>query len=147
MAVDQIDDAIGQVGREVGTEIYTAIFAQTWSYVDSGVALGEGPLDVGVGLIVAQQDVEARLLLLDQVILERERFSVVGYDYVVDIDGFADERAGFCVLPPSLMEIGRDARAEVFRLADVDNFAFGVFVEIDSGERREATDFAGKIHI
>jgi hypothetical protein len=45
------------------------------------------------------------------------------------------------------MEIGRDARAEVFRLAYVDNFALGVFVEIDSGERREATDFAGKIHI
>jgi len=30
-------------------------------------------LDVRVGLVVAQQDVEARLILLDQVVLERQR--------------------------------------------------------------------------
>ena len=37
------------------------------------------------------------LLLLDEVVFERERFFVIGNDDVVDVDGLADEGAGFGV--------------------------------------------------
>ena len=41
---------------------------KTYPYVK--LTLGEGELYIGISFVVAQQDVEARLLLLDEVILE-----------------------------------------------------------------------------
>ena len=62
-----------------------------------GIAVGEGELDVGIGLVVAQQDVEARLALLDEVVFERQRLMLVVDQDVLDVDGFAHERAGLGV--------------------------------------------------
>ena len=146
MAVNQIDDAIGEIGREVGAVIGAAIFAQAAGYEDAGIALGQGQFYVGVSLIVAQQDVEARLLLLDEVIFEGQRFFVIGDDDVVNVYGFADQRAGFGVFPAAFVEVRRDARAQVLRLAHVDDFALGVLVEIHAGGGGEAADFLGEIH-
>ena len=79
-------------------------------------------------------------------ILEGERFFVIGDDYVVDVNRLADQRAGFRVLPAALVEIGSDARTQILGLADVDDFAFGVFVEVDAGGSGQGADFLGKIH-
>ena len=144
--MNQVDDAIGEIGGEVRSVVGAAVFAQAAGYVDAGEALGECQLHVGISLVVAQQDVEARLFLLDEVVLEGERFFVVGDDDVVDVSGLADERAGFCVFPAALVEVGGDARAQVLRLADIDDLAFGVFVEVDAGRGRQGADFLGKIH-
>ena len=86
------------------------------------------------------------LLLLDEVILEGERFFVIGDDDVIDVDGLAHQRAGFRVFPAAFVEVGGDAAAQVLRLADVDDFAFGVLVEIDAGLGRDGADFGEKIH-
>ena len=59
--MNQIDDAIGKIGREVRAEVGAAVLAQAAGDVDAREALGEGELHVGISLVVAQQDVEARL--------------------------------------------------------------------------------------
>jgi len=64
-----------KVAGKIRPEIRAAIFAQAASDEDLGMAVGERELDVGVGLVVAQQDVEARLALLDQVVFERQRLA------------------------------------------------------------------------
>ena len=79
-------------------------------------------------------------------ILQRQRFFVIGYDDVIDVDGFADQRAGLRVFPAAFVEIGRDAGAQVLGFAHVDDFAFGVFVEVDARGRGEAADFLREIH-
>ena len=56
----------------------------------------------GIGLVVAQQDVEARLPLLDEVVLERQRFLVVVDQDVVDVARFGDQRAGLACPPAGL---------------------------------------------
>ena len=89
VAVNQVDNAIGEIGREVRAGINAAILAQSARDVDARKALGERELDIRVSLVVAQQDVEARLPLLDEMVLERERFLVIGDDNVVDIHGLA----------------------------------------------------------
>jgi hypothetical protein len=94
MPVDEVHQAVRQIGGEVGAEIGGAILPQAPGNVDARV-LFVGQLDVGIRLVVAQQDVEARLVLLDQVVLEGQRFFFVIHQDVVDIDGFADEGAGF----------------------------------------------------
>ena len=128
VTMNQIDDAIGEIRRKVRTEVNAPVLAQAARHIDSRKALGEGQLDVGVSLVVAQQDVEARLLLLDEVILERQRLFVIGDDNVIDIDRLADERAGLRVFPTAFVKIRRDPRAQVLGLADVNDFAFGVLV-------------------
>src|SRR5208282_2298263 len=69
MAMNQVDDAIGEIGREVWAVVGAAILAQAAGHVHAREALGQGQLHVRVSLVVAQQDVEARLLLLDKVVL------------------------------------------------------------------------------
>ena len=95
ITVNQIDDAVGEVGREVGTIVDAAILAQTAGDVDPRPALAQRELHVRVSLVVAQQDIEARLALFDEIVLECERLFVVGDYDVVDVGGFAHEGAGF----------------------------------------------------
>ena len=144
--VDQVDDAIGKVGREVRTVVGVPVLAEPAGYVDPRVAFAEREFDVGVGLVVAQQDVEARLALLDEVIFKREGFLVVGDDDVVDVDRLAHERPGFGVGPAAFMEIGRYAAAKIFGLPDVDHLALGVLVEVHAGLGRDGADFLEEIH-
>ena len=87
MAVNQIHQPVCQAGREVRAEVQAAVLAQSPRGINPWEPLADRELDVGVTLVVAQQDVEARLLLLDQVILKRQRFLVVVNHDVFDICG------------------------------------------------------------
>ena len=133
VAMNEVNDAIGQVGREVGAVVCAAILAQAPRYVHAREPFGEAEFHIGVCLVVAQQDIEARFLLLDEMVLEGQRLFIIGDNDIVDVDGLADERAGFRVLPAALVEIGGDARAQVVGLAYVNHLAFGVLVEVHAG--------------
>jgi hypothetical protein len=132
-AVNEVGDAPGQIAGEIRPVVRGAVAAQAAGDKDLRVAVGEGELHVGIGFVVAQQDVEAGLALLDEIIFERQGFVFVVDHDVVDIDGFAHERAGFGVGLRGFQQIGADARTEVFGFADVDHFAVGIFVQIDAG--------------
>ena len=131
----------GKVRAEVGG----AVLAQAPRDVDARVLLA-GQLDVGVGLVVAQQDVEARLVLLDEVVLERQRFFFVVDQDVVDVAGFGDQRAGLDVGQPVVGEVAADAVAQVLGLADVDDPAAGVLVEIHAGREGKLRYFFAEFH-
>jgi hypothetical protein len=145
-AVDELDDAVGEVTGKVGSVIGRAVFAQAAGDEDLGIAIGEGEFDVGVGFVVAEQDVEARLALLDEIVFKGEGFVLVGDEDVVDVDGLAHEGAGFCVGLGSFKEVGANAGAKVVGLADVDDLAVGVFVEVDAGLGGEETNFLDEVH-
>ena len=120
MAVDEVHQPVRQVGREVRAEVGGAVLAQAARDVDARVLL-VGELDVGVGLVVAQQDVEARLVLLDEVVFERQRFFFVVDQDVVDVARLGD--AGVPVLASARRvfgEVAADAVAQALGLADVD---------------------------
>ena len=78
--VDQVYDAVGEVGREVRAVIVRPVLFEPARHIHARVALAERQLDVGVALVVTQQNVVARLELLDQVVLERERLLLVVED-------------------------------------------------------------------
>ena len=117
---------------KVRPEVSRAIFDQPSGYIDAREALVR-EFDVRIGLVVAQQDVEPRLVLLDQVVLERERFLLVIDENVVDVARFRDQRAGLDVRQLVVVEIAANARPEDLRLADVDDFRRGVLVQIHAG--------------
>jgi len=144
--VNQIDDAIREIRREVRAVVRAAVLAQTARDVNPRPALAESELHIRISLIVAQQDVEARLALLDEIVLKSQRLFVVADDDVIDIDRLAHQRAGFGILPASFMEVAGHAAAQVFRLAHINDFAFGVLVEIHAGLGGDGADFLEKIH-
>ena len=147
MAVDQINDAVRQIGRKVRTVITAAIFPQPASDVHPRKAFAQRELHIRVSLVVAQQNVEARLLLLDQVVFKRQRLFVIGDHDVINVHGLAYQGVGFSILPSPFAEIRRHAAAQVVGFADIDNFAFGVLVEVNAGRSRETADFCLEIHL
>ena len=127
-AVDELDDAVGEIAGKVGTVVGGAIFAQAARDEDLGIAVGESELDVGVGFVVAEQDIEAGMALLDEVVFQSEGFVLVGDQDVVEVDGLAHERAGFRVGLRGFEKVRTHTGAKVVCLADVDNLALGIFV-------------------
>src|SRR5262249_15672306 len=146
VAVDQVHDAIGQIGREVRAIVRAAVFAKTAGYVHPGKALAQGEFYIGGGLIIAQQNVEARLLLLDEVVFQSQDLAGIGDDDVIGVGRLTHQSAGFGVLPAALVEIGADPAAQVVGLADVDDLTLSVLVEVNAGRGREGADFLGDVH-
>ena len=126
MFVDQMDKPVGEAGREVRPEIRRAVFVQAARHVNARILFKSGIADVGIGLIVAQQDVEFRHVPLDKVVFKRQRLFLVVHDDIFEVRDFADERTRLCVLPARFQEIGFDAAAQRACLADVEDFAAGV---------------------
>src|SRR5258707_456019 len=83
ISMDQVNDSVSQVGREVRAIINAAILLQAPRDVHPWVALPQSQLQVGVSFVVPQQDVESRLFLLDEVIFKGQRFFVVGDNDVI----------------------------------------------------------------
>src|SRR5207302_2001532 len=95
--MDEFDDSIGEVAGEVGSVVGGAIFTEAARDEDLGEAIGQRELDVGVRFVITEKDVKTRLALLDEIVFECECFVLVGNEDVVDVYGFAHERAGFCI--------------------------------------------------
>ena len=92
VTVDEVDEAVGEVAGEVGAVVGAAVFAEAAGHEDAGELFG-GDLDVRVGFVVAEEDVEAGLVLLDERVFEGERFLFVVDDDVVNVAGDTDHRA------------------------------------------------------
>jgi len=127
-AVDEFDDAVREIAGEVRSIVGGAVFAEAARDEDLGEAIGQGELDVGIGFVVAEKDVEARLSLLDEVVFKCERFVLVGDKDVVDVDGLAHEGARLGVGLGSFKKIRANARTEVLGLADVNDFSVDVLI-------------------
>jgi hypothetical protein len=140
VAVDEVDEAVGEVTGEVGAVVGGAVLAEAAGDEDAGELFG-GDLDIGVGFVVAEEDVEAGFVLFDEGVFEGEGFLFVVDDDVVEVAGLGDEGAGFGVGEGVLGEVVADAGAEDFGLADVEDLAVGVLVEVDPGEERQLRDF------
>ena len=94
--------------------------------VDAREGLVEADGDVGIGLVVAQPDVEARLVLLDEGLLREERLLLAGHHEGLDVVDEGDHR-------PAGAEVRGHALADRLRLPDVDDAAAGVAEQVDPG--------------
>ena len=141
MPVDQVRDAIRKIRGKVWAIVLAAIFAQPPRHIHPRPALAQGQLHIGIGLVVAQQDVEPRLALFDEVVLQRQSLFVVGNNDVIDIDGLAHQSPGLGVLPSSLMKVAGNPAAEILGLPHVDDLTLGVLVQIHAGFGGNGLDF------
>ena len=139
--VDELDDAIREAGGEVWAEVERAVFFEAAGDVYAREFLGGGEFDIGVGLVVAEKDVEAGLILLDEIVFKGEGFAFVVDDDVVEAGCFVHERGGFGVERTGVGKVGADAGAKRDGHADVDHGSLRVAEEIHSGLGRKRLGF------
>jgi hypothetical protein len=104
-----------------GSEVAMAVVAHPPRELDPRPRLAGGELDVGVGLVVAQQDVEARPQPLDEGVLEDEGLDLGGGHGVVEAAGALEHRgvrSGRSLRPKM-----QSTAPQAARLADVDVLA------------------------
>ncbi len=115
------------IGAEVGAVAPVALAGE----VDPREVLVQRDRDVRIGLVVAQADVEARLVLLDEVLLGEQRLGVGVDDQRLDLLDHVEQAA-----PPAgarIAEMRRDSLADRLGLADVDDLAAGVAEQVHTG--------------
>ena len=134
VTMNEVHKPVREIPGKVGAVVSGAVFLQTPRHVDTRITLG-GQFDIGVRLVIAQQDVETRLPLLDQVVLERQRFLLVIDLELIDRAGVGDQRAGLGVGQTFIVKVTAHPSAQVLGLAVVNNRALGVLGEVHPGQR------------
>ena len=94
-----------------------------------------GDQDIGEGLVVAQQHVEARAQPFDQVRFEQQRLSLGRGRHELDRCGRGDHALDARHVP-GRPRIGDDALLQVLRLADVEHVTAGTCHAVDARRRR-----------
>ncbi len=131
---EQVEGAAHALGVGVGTEVGAPGPVALAGEVDAREVLVEGDRDEGVGLVVAQADVEARAVLLDEALLGEQRLGLGGDDEALDVLDAAHHlgmaRAAWHI---GFGEVRGDALADRLGLADVEHAALAVAEQVDAG--------------
>ena len=124
---EQVEGLAHPLGAGEGAEVGAVRPVLLAGEVDPREVLVEADADVGVGLVVAQADVEARPVALDEALLGEQRLGLGRGDEALDpVDARGEAR-----LPAG--EVRGDPLADRARLADVDDLALAVVEEVDAG--------------
>ena len=105
-----------------------------------------GKADVRVALVVAIQDVVARLEGLDQVVLEEQRFAFGAHRRRLDARHLPDHR-GDPRFVAALLEIARDPLLQVARLADVERGTRRIEHPVDAGQMRQRRNELARVEL
>ena len=128
-------------------EVTRAVVLAHPRQLKTGNQIAHVDLDQQVRLVVAERDVVARSVFLDEPAFEQQRLRF-GFDNVVlEIPDALDESASFHVgsLPARRHEVAADAFAQVSRLADVDDAVQAVAHQVNARLVRHVAQFLGEI--
>ena len=117
-ALERGDGPVHSAGRREGTEITPVAFARASMFDQLGEIVVLGDQDVRESLVVAQQHVVTRPQLLDQIRFQQQRFDFGVRGHELHRAGFRDHP----LQPDRQLRwacIGRDALAQLMRLADI----------------------------
>ena len=112
----------------------------------SRILVFERTENVGIGFIVAQGDVVARPLRLDQIALEQQRLGLVRRDRHLDARDPLHQRGELGRILAAA-EVAADAIAQTRGLADVQQLAVGIVHAIDAGTLRQRRHIALRIEV
>ena len=123
------DDGGGREGAEVARAVvsHDAAAREARPFVSRVRAEGE------VALVVAHEDVEARLVLLNEGGFGKEGLRLVLHCHRLEVVDRVDHRLDLRRMARAGTEVGADAALEVLRLAYVDDYAPAISHEIAAG--------------
>ena len=126
-------------GADVGVrpEVAGAGEVDPAHHEDPGKRLTERDGDARVALVVREPDVEARFVLLDQIVLEQQRLCLSRHHDGFEIGDLPGQRRALRRLLHFGGEVRGHPRPQALGLADVEDLARGVLPEIDAGTVRQ----------
>ncbi len=130
-------------GQE-GAEVAVTVLARAAHEQDPRERVADRELEVREVLVVAQEHVVARLVLLDQVVLEDQRFDLARGDDHVERSDLLDERRDTRRVLRRGLEVGAHAGAQRLCLADVDHGPRAVAVAIAARPRRQTLELSAQ---
>jgi hypothetical protein len=128
---EQVERAADALGAAVRAEVGAVATVALAREVHAREVLIQADRDVGVRLVVAQPDVEARLVLLDERLLGEQRLGLGGDHERLDVVDLVGQRGR--PVQGRVAEVARDALLERLRLADVDDPAAAVTEQVNAG--------------
>ena len=131
--VQHVERAAHLLGVRVRTEVEDAAAVALTGEHDARKLVLDGHSHVRKGLVVAQADVEGRTPALDQVLLEVQRLDLVAGRDRLDLGHPLDQLGNAGAPVAAGAEVAAHARAQRFRLADVENAPLLVVEEVDAG--------------
>ena len=149
LAGAQLEDLLQQRhalahGAGTGERAEVAVAAVEPAAMEAQLRKGfAGEADVGIALVVAEQDVVARLVCLDQVVLEQQRLAFGPGDGGLHAGDLRDHQ-GDPRLQRAALEVARHPLLEVARLADIEDAALGIEHPVDArAVRQRGEELAG----
>ena len=100
-----------------------------------------------IRLIVFEEDIEARLVLLDEVRLENQGLDLVVHDDELEIRDQPDQLSRLRIVITARLKIRPDAVAKVLCFADIQDLAGLIPVNVDTGICRQRFEFFRDGHI
>ena len=134
--LDQVHGLADAAGAGEWPEVTGAILVDPSRDVHPGKILGQVHLQVGIGLIVLETDVEVGPVALDERVLKDERLGLGVRDDILEVGQFADHASGLAIQASRGSEVGTQAIPQDRGLADVYHPASGVLHQVDAGAFR-----------
>ncbi len=131
-APDRVDEQPRPGGGDVGAEITRAVTDRPAGQADLGKGGLERDPDEGKRLVVLQVEIVAGLVLVHQVALEDERLVFAAGDDVLDVAELRHQPGGLGIEVAGFLEVRPHPVPQVAGLADVDDLAPGVPVQVDA---------------
>ncbi len=128
-AVDQLCRAVGRAGGKEGAVVEAAVLAHLAGDEDLGEGLLPGELHVGVALVVPQQDVEGRQMLVDEVVLQHQGLELRLADDELQVPDAGHQAAGLGI-QVLVLEVGLHPVPQHLGLADVEQVPLLVAIEV-----------------
>ncbi|MBV8263427.1 MAG: hypothetical protein JOY87_06365 [Candidatus Eremiobacteraeota bacterium] len=102
---DEVDDVAQSARIAERAEIAAAVTHELAREDDARERLAQRHLQIGILLVVLEPDVERRLVLLDEIALEQQRFALVAHDDRADLDRALDHGIGPYAVRPACLKI------------------------------------------
>ena len=132
----RINDVVRDARAGIRSEILCTVGSARPRHHKARIFLPGRHLDIRIGLCILQKDIIARVVLLDQYILQRERLHLGVTEIEIKILHRTDHLLGLDILF-TVLKILRNAVLQLGGFADIDDRAGGVFHDIDAGAQRQ----------
>ena len=146
-AVDHGGGLAPEPGRDVRSAVRVCVLGHPPHHVQPGVLLGQGELQVGMVLVVAEEDVEAGLVALDEVVLEGQRLHLRVREHEVEVGDLGDHVAALGVDGPRGLEVRAHAVAQHAGLAHVEDVALRVLEHVHAGTHGQRLELLRQAHL
>ena len=140
---DELQHAVLHHARPVRTEILRPVAQELPRRLHTGKMLAPHD-DPRVGLVVLEEDVVTRLEGFDKRVFEQQSVGLAADDYMADFGNLPDQHTHLGAMLLALNEIRRNALAQAFGLADVDDRAGAVHELVDARRQGQQSHLLAK---